>query len=103
MDGHRGGARKGTASQNPAYRPAHRHHPSDLDLDPCPGRSVLSEVAAKQLIDGLACPIFGVAPQVHVDVESLARAAKASVGAVARTPAVLQPPPPPPPPHPAHR
>jgi hypothetical protein len=26
MDGHRGGDHQGTASQNPAYRPAHRHH-----------------------------------------------------------------------------
>ena len=27
MDGHRGGDHQGTASQNPAYRPAHRHQP----------------------------------------------------------------------------
>src|SRR3546814_3293393 len=35
MDGHHPGDRKGTGVQNPAYRPAHRHH--SLGCDGLPG------------------------------------------------------------------
>ena len=61
MDGHRGGDHQGSASQNPAYRPAHRHHLVRCRL-PGPGWHTCGTSIAAAIAHGAAVspPAFGL-------------------------------------------